>query len=163
MPNNNSSLNRKGTTAIKRTLIGKQLRSMLLPREQQENDAIVRRFKEALLSPQPTRAQLFSALKATANSTITKDLEEPLNNGEYKLLRFNADGTILVRSLPKPLRDAYREAEAIMRSELEKQIRADFDARNDYTPEEILGFNERLLSAQSPLKERFKINTANAA
>ncbi len=134
MPDNTSSLNRKGTTAIKRTFIGKQLRGMLLSRETQENDAIIKRFKDALISPNPTRAQLYMALKPTPNSTISEDLNITLDDGDNKLLRFSKDGTIIVRSLTKPLRDAYREAEAIMRSELEKKVRDDFDEKNEYTP-----------------------------
>jgi len=163
MPNNNNSLNRKGTTAIKRTLIGKQLRNMLMSREQQENDAIIERFKKVLLTPKTTRADLFMALKPTQNSTISADILITCGDGTNKLLKFSDDGSIIVRSLTKPLRDAYKEAEAIKRAEYEKAVQEKFNEREDYTPEELLKFNERLMKAQTPFKGKFADNAAAAA
>jgi len=163
MPDKDKSLSSKGSSAIKLTIIGKQLRKMIVSRENEENEAIIQRFIDVLLNRTSTRYDLFAALQPTPNSTISNDILHTDEDGTNRLLKFSADGTLLLRSLTKPLREAYKQAEAIMRTKMINYIETKFKEQVSHTEAELLELDKHVREAENPFKTKFKDKQAEAA
>jgi len=158
--NGKTTLNRKGTDTIKHTCIGRILKGHLVLREEAEDNAIIARFIKVLLTSQATRADLLDALKPTSNSTLTADLfnvdgTPRLFNEDGTPRLFNADGTLIIRSLVKPFRNAYRQAEDIKKAEFEKAFAVKFAEKQEHSIDELIKLDAICRRMEHPFKGKF--------
>ena len=131
--------------------LSKGMRDVIKTKRDEANDAIAEKFKNALLDPASTQADIRASLTPIPYSTLKGDI------------KFNNNGSIRCNTLDKLLKQAFTDAENQMRITLQAEFDARFDAQPIHSEEELQGLDEMHKRIEAPFKNRFPQQDALAA
>jgi len=136
---------------VKLSGLGKDMRHIIQAKQEEENNAIAERFKNALLDPASTQAEIRASVTPTYYSTLKGDI------------KFTDDGTIKGNTLDKLLKQAFSDAEEQMRANLKTEFDARFNAQPTHTPDELRALDAMCKKIKQPFKNHFPPQNAQAA
>ena len=125
----------------------KTLRNVIKENMTELTETIVANFAKEVAKPKATKADVETALSSNGNSIFLCSLASQI--------RYTADNSIDRRSLPKPFRTAYNEAEKNKKAEFEKALKEKLSDTKNITLEELIKINEKSRQMKKPFSGKF--------
>ena len=119
-----------------------ELRNAIKANQMIHEDALVARFTEVISKEKPTLSEVQSILNDQSNALFLRGIKANIT--------VKADGSFDKKSLPKPLKMAYKNVEAYKRNELTRKITEKLARTTILTDSELITLSEMNKKIKNP-------------
>ena len=149
---------KKNGNAINLSSVDKPLRKALREKQKEIDTEIISNFSRAISGNNATRQDVADALKVNGSPTFLSVLTAKI--------KYTDKGAIDRRSLPLPLRSAYKDVETTKQAQFELSVKKKFAEAKNLSIDEITKMNEMSKKMKTPFNGKFgeekKNNTPSA-